>query len=163
VIEPASLLRARWLAPAAFAVALLSLGLNLVLLYMVRRPEAVVAPMLDRALARFQDSDATLKYTVRIPAGTPVHFDVPIDEQYRVQLNTTLAINTTVVLPIETPFGKRTVRVPVRTNIPIRQTIPVHLRDTFRLRTQTQAELVIPLEVPIRDLPLDDLRKSLAP
>jgi hypothetical protein len=163
VTEPVSPWNARWLAPAALGVALLSLALNAVLLYAVRRPEAVVGPMLGRTITRLQASDATLKYTVRIPSGTPLHFDVPIDEQYRVQLNTTLPINTTITLPIQTPFGNRTVRVPVRTTIPIRQTLPVHLRDTFRLRTQTQAELVVPLEVPVRDLPLDELRKSLDP
>lgn len=155
--------RVRWMAPAALVAALASLALNAVLIAAVRRPERVLAPVVDRALARLEQQDATLKYTVRIPAGTPLHFDVPIDEQYRVRLNTALPINTTVNLPLSTPFGTRTFRVPVRTTIPIRQDIPVRLRDTFRLRTQTQAELVVPLEIPIRDLPLDELRKSLTP
>lgn len=161
--ETPSLLRSRWLAPAALAAALLSLALNAVLLYAVRRPESLVAPLVDRALTRLEEQGTTLKYQVRIPAGTPLHFDVPVDEEYRVRLNTTLPINTTVNLPLQTPFGNRTVRVPIRTNIPIRQDIPVHLRDTFRLRTQTQAEMVIPLEIPIRDLPLDEIRQSLNP
>ena len=141
----------------------LSLALNGVLLYMVSRPERLLAPTLDRVLTRLEADDATIKYQVRIPAGMPVHFDIPVDERYEVRLNTTLPINTTVRLPLQTPFGNRTVTVPVRTNIPIRQTVPFHLRDTFRLRTQTQAEIVVPLEIPIRDLPLDALRQSLKP
>lgn len=153
----------RWLAPAALAAALLSLALNGVLLFLLRRPERLVSPMLDRALTRLEAQDATLKYQVRIPAGTPVHFDVPVDERYEVRLNTSLPINTVVTLPLSTPFGTRTVQVPVRTTIPIRQTIPIHLRDTFRLRTRTEAEIVVPLEIPIRDLPLDALRQSLKP
>lgn len=155
--------RRRWLAPAALAAALLSLALNGVLLFLLSRPERLVSPMLDRVLTRLETQDAALKYQVRIPAGTPVHFDIPVDERYEVRLNTTLPINTTVNLPINTPFGSRTVQVPVRTTIPIRQTVPFHLRDTFRLRTQTQAEIVVPLEIPIRDLPLDALRQSLKP
>jgi hypothetical protein len=155
--------RAGWLAPAALAVALLSLALNGVLLYVISRPERLLAPTLDRVLTRLEAEDATLKYQVRIPAGMPVHFDIPVDERYEVRLNTTLPINTTVNLPIQTPFGSRTVTVPIRTSIPIRQTVPFHLRDTFRLRTQTQAEIVVPLEIPIRDLPLDALRQSLKP
>ncbi|HEX6037201.1 hypothetical protein [Longimicrobium sp.] len=155
--------RRRWLAPAALAAALLSLALNGVLLFMLMRPERLVSPMVNRALDRLETQDATLKYQVRIPAGMPVHFDIPVDERYEVRLNTTLPINTVVTLPFNTPFGNRTVNVPVRTTIPIRQTVPIHLRDTFRLRTQTQAEIVVPLEIPIRDLPLDALRQSLKP
>jgi hypothetical protein len=163
VAEPAHPDRRRWLAPAALAAALLSLGLNGVLLFLLGRPERLVSPMLDRALTRLEAQDATLKYQVRIPAGTPVHFDVPVDERYEVRLNTSLPINTVLTLPINTPFGSRTVQVPIRTTIPIRQNVPIHLRDTFRLRTQTQAEIVVPLEIPIRDLPLDALRESLKP
>jgi hypothetical protein len=155
--------RARWLAPAALAAALLSLALSGVLLYLLMHPERLLTPALDRVLTRLEAQDATLKYTVRIPAGTPVHFDIPVDERYEVRLNTTLPINTTVNLPIETPFGRRNVSVPVRANIPLRTNVPIHLRDTFRLRTQTQAEIVVPLEIPIRDLPLDELRQSLKP
>lgn len=163
VAEPAHPDRRPWLAPAALAAALLSLVLNVVLLFMLSRPERLVSPMLDRALTRLEAQDATLKYQVRIPAGTPVHFDVPVDERYEVRLNTSLPINTVVTLPIKTPFGSRTVQVPIRTTIPIRQNVPIHLRDTFRLRTQTQTEIVVPLEIPIRDLPLDALRESLKP
>lgn len=162
-VNQSSSWRAPWLAPAALAVALLSLALNGVLLYLIRHPERMLAPVLDRVITRLEEQDATLKYTVRIPAGTPVRFDVPIDQSYRIRLNTTVPINTTFQLPVNTPFGNRVVRVPVRTTIPIRQDLPIHLRDTFRLRTQTQSELVVPLEVPLRDLPLDELRRSLTP
>jgi hypothetical protein len=163
VNEPASKPRARWLAPAALAVALLSLALNGVLLWTLRHPERLLAPALGRVVERLAQQDASLKYTVRIPAGTPVHFDIPIDQRYTVRLNTTLPINTNFNLPVNTPFGNRNVRVPVRANIPIRTNMPVHLQDTFRLRTQTEAEIVVPLEVPLRDLPLDALRASLKP
>lgn len=161
--ELASPTRARWLAPAALAIALLSLALNGVLLYLISRPERLLSPVLDRVLTRLEAQDATIKYQVRIPAGMPVHFDIPVDERYDVRLNTSLPINTTVRMPVNTPFGNRTVTVPIRTTIPIRQTVPFHLRDTFRLRTQTQAEIVVPLEIPVRDLPLDALRQSLKP
>lgn len=155
--------RTRLLVHGALGVAVLSLLLNVALLWMVRRPERVVAPMLNRAIERLQQQDATIKYTVRLPAGTPVHFDVPIDERYQVRLNTTLPINTVINLPVNTPFGNQNVRVPVRANVPIRTNLPVHLRDTFRLRTQTQAEIVVPLEIRLKDLPLDALQASLQP
>lgn len=156
-------LRARWIAPAALAVALASAGLNLVLLGRLREPERVAGPALSRVLDRLAQADVRLKYQIRIAAGTPVHFDIPIDEQYRVKINTRLPIDTKVRLPIRSPLGNYTVNVPVKADVPIRTEIPLQLRDTFRLRTATQAELVVPLEVRIRDLPLDALRKSFEP
>lgn len=156
-------LRSPWIAPAALAVAVLSLAANAWLIAQLRAPERAAAPAIDRVLTRLAEQDARFKYEIRVPAGTPLHFDVPIDERYTVKLRTTLPINTDVKLPINTPFGRRTVTVPVRTNIPIRQDVPFHVVDTFRLRTQTRTEYVVPLEVRVRDLPLDEIRKSLDP
>lgn len=160
---PVNPLAFRWIAPAALVLALCSLVLNAVLLQRVREPERLAAPALDRVMERLEAADDTFRYQVRIPAGTPVQFDVPIDQRYQVRVNTTIPVNTVIQLPINTPFGNRTVDVPVRTNIPIRTNLPVHLRDTFRLRTETRAELVVPLEIPLRDLPLEELRRALDP
>ena len=156
-------LRSPWIAPAALAVALLSLAANVWLIAKLRSPERLAAPAVDRLLTSLAEQDARFKYEIRVPAGTPLHFDVPIDERYTVKLRTNLPINTTVNLPLNTPFGRRTVTVPVRTNIPIRQDVPFHVVDTFRLRTQTRTEYVVPLEVRVRDLPLAEIRKSLDP
>ena len=155
--------RSPWIAPLALLLAAVSLGINGVLLWKLRNPEQLMAPTLDRVAAGLSKSDAAIKYTVRIPAGTPVSFDVPIDQRYVVKLRTTLPINTDVRVPINTPFGNRVVSVPVRSTVPIRQDIPVHLVDTFRLRTRTNAEFVVPLEIKLKDLPLDALRQSLNP
>jgi hypothetical protein len=155
--------RSQWIAPLALLLAAVSLGANGVLLWKLRNPERLMAPTLDRVAAGLSKSDAAIRYTVRIPAGTPVSFDVPIDQRYVVKLRTTLPINTDVRVPFNTPFGNRVVSVPVRSTVPIRQDIPVHLVDTFRLRTRTNAEFVVPLEIKLKDLPLDALRQSLNP
>ena len=156
-------LRAPWIAPAALALALASLALNAALLWRLREPERLAAPAVERVLTRLAEDDATLRYTVRIPAGTPLHFDVPVDERYTVKLRNTLPIDTNVRVPFRTPLGVRTVTVPIKTTIPIRTDIPVHVTDTFRLRTQTRTEYVVPLEVRVRDLPLDQIRRALEP
>jgi hypothetical protein len=154
--------RSPWIAPLALLLAAVSLGMNAVLLHRLKRPERLVAPALDRVAARLASSNAAIKYTVRIPAGTPVTFDVPIDQRYIIKLRTSLPINTDVRVPFNTPFGNRVISVPVRSNVPLRQDIPVHLMDTFHLRTRTNTEYVVPLEIRLKDLPLDALRQSLA-
>jgi len=151
------------MAPAALAVALVSLALNGVLLRRLQHPERALAPAVERVAERLRTSNAAIKYTVRIPAGTPVSFDIPIDQRYVVNLRTSLPINTDVRVPFNTPFGNRVVTIPVRANVPLRQDIPVHLVDTFHLRTQTNAEYVVPLEIKLKDLPMDALGKALAP
>lgn len=156
--------RAGWIAPAALGVALVSLLLNGWLLWRLRSPERLAAPAVERVLDRLVEEDARIKYEVRIPAGTPLHFDIPFDQQYRVKVNTTLPIDTRVRVPFRSPLGGTyQVAVPIRTDIPIRTELPVHLRDTFRLRTSTKAEITVPLEIRVRDLPLDALRRSLDP
>lgn len=155
--------RAPWIAPLALLVAAVSLGANGVLLYKLRRPEKLLAPAVDRVGARLAASGASIKYTVRIPAGQPINLDIPIDQTYTIRLRTSLPINTNVRVPVSTPFGSRSINIPVRTNIPIRQDFPVRLVDTFHLRTQTQSAYVVPLEIKLKDLPLDALRHSLDP
>jgi len=155
--------RSPWIAPLALLLAAVSLGANGVLLWKLRRPERLMAPAVERVASGLAHSNEAIKYTVRIPAGTPVSFDVPIDQRYVIKLRTSLPINTDVRMPFNTPFGNRVITVPVRTTIPLRQDIPVHLVDTFHLRTQTNAEYVVPLEIKLKDLPLDALRRSLNP
>ena len=155
--------RSPWIAPLALLLAAASLGANGVLLWKLRRPERLMAPALDRVSAELARSNAAIKYTVRIPAGTPVSFDVPIDQRYVVKLRTSLPIDANVRVPFNTPFGNRVITVPVRSTVPIRQDVPVHLTDTFHLRTRTNTEFVVPLEIKVRDLPLDALRSSLQP
>lgn len=153
----------RWMAPAALALAILSLALNVLLLRELRDPGRLIGPLLDRSLARMVERDVRVAVEVRVPMGTPVHLDIPIDQRYDVKVNASLPINTTIQLPVSTPFGTRSFEVPVRANVPIRTELPVHLRDTFRLRTETRSEIVLPIEIPLRDLPLDELRRSLDP
>jgi hypothetical protein len=156
-------LRSPWIAPAALVAALASLALNVVLLGQLRNPERFAAPAAGRVLERLARSDAVIRYRVRIPAGTPLHFDVPVDETYQLHLNTRLPIDTRIQVPFNSPLGNHRVAIPIRASVPIRTDMPIRLRDTFRLRTQTQGEYVIPLELPLRDLPMDALREALDP
>jgi hypothetical protein len=155
--------RAAGIALAALAVAALALGANLYLLWRLRGAESRAVGTALRALDRLAAEDARVQYRIRLAAGTPLRLDIPVDERLRVNLNTQLPIDTQVRVPFRSPFGTHQVTIPIKTTVPIRTVVPLHIRHTFRLRTRTQDELVVPLEVRIRDLPLDELRKSLQP
>jgi hypothetical protein len=87
-VSAAAAFRSPWIAPAALAVACVSLLMNATLLWRLRSPERLAAPAVERVLRRLATSDAVIHYRVRIPAGTPLHFDVPVDQTYRLQLRT---------------------------------------------------------------------------
>ncbi|HEU0080144.1 MAG TPA: hypothetical protein VFQ76_21025 [Longimicrobiaceae bacterium] len=155
--------RAAGIALAALVVAAVALGANLYLLWRLRSAESRAVGTALRALDRLAAEDARVQYRIRLAAGTPLRLDIPVDERLRVDLNTQLPIDTQVRVPFRSPLGTHQVTVPIKTTVPIRTVVPLHIRHTFRLRTQTRDELVVPLEVRIRDLPLDELRKSLQP
>lgn len=152
-----------WVAPLALGLALLSVGLNLYLISRLRHPERWVAPLLADYLGRLSASDASFRYDIRLPAGTPLNLDIPINERFVVRVDTLIPIRTRVRLPFRTPVGTRTFTVPVRANVPLRAALPLRIRHTFRLRTRTGEEIVIPLELRARDFPLDSLLRSTLP
>ena len=110
--------RTSWIAPVALAVALLSLLANGILLSRLSHPERIAAPAVGRVLDRLGSSDASIKYQVRVPSGTPLHFDVPFDQTYRIRLNASFPINTTVAVPLKGRLGPKPWRSPIRTAIP---------------------------------------------
>ncbi len=152
-----------WLASGAVLLAVLSLGLNLYLLLRLGGAEGdarrTAAALLDRLAAE----DARIHYEVRLPAGAPIRLDIPLDEQLSVRVDTRLPIDTRIQVPLRTPFGTQTVEIPIRAQIPIRTVLPLRIRHTFQLRTRTQDTIVVPLELRVRDLPLDALRDALRP
>ena len=58
------------LAPAALAVALLSLLLNGILLYQLRHPERLLEPIIADRTRDLVDENGMISYDVNIPAGT---------------------------------------------------------------------------------------------
>lgn len=142
----------RWLAPAALALALLSLGANAYLLWRLRSPERWAAPAAARLLETWLGPEATLRHTVRIPAGTPLRLDIPVDERIAIRVDTVIPINTTVRVPLRGPLGVYNVDLPIRTNVPVRTVLPLQIRHTFDLNTRTTREIEIPIELRLREL-----------
>ena len=140
------------LAPAALAVALLSLLLNGILLYQLRHPERLLEPVIADLTRDLVDENGMISYDVKIPAGTPLSLDIPIDERFSVAVDTVIPLNTTVRVPIRGPLGVARVAVPIRANIPLRTRLPLHIRHTFGLRTRTTEPITIPIRLRLEDL-----------
>lgn len=130
----------------ALALALVSLAINAVLVIRLREAQATLEPLLP-AVEGLIDSTGVVRTSVRIPAGTPINLDVPVDERVSVRVDTVLPLNTTIQVPLRSPLGNYRIPVPIRANVPIRATIPIRLRHTFQLRTRTPENLDVPIEV----------------
>lgn len=142
-----------WVAPAAFALALASISLNLYLLQRLRHPAALIESVAPGLL----HADGTLRLTVAIPAGTPLRFDVPVDERVSIRVDTTIPVSTRAQLPIRSPLGNYQVSVPVRADVPLRGVLPFRIRHTFRLRTRTSEEISLPVVIKLGDAVVDSL------
>ncbi|MBW3628369.1 MAG: hypothetical protein KY464_03645 [Gemmatimonadetes bacterium] len=139
-----------WLAPAALGVALLSLLLNVGLLWQITHPERWIAPAVERATGIGIGADGVLRYDVTIPAGTPLNLDIPVSERFAVRVDTVLPINTRVRVPFNTPFGNSSVMVPIRADVPLRTALPLNIQHTFRLRTRTTVPISVPIQLKVR-------------
>lgn len=137
----------RWLAPAALTIAIISLAANAYLIDQIRHPERWVGPAIERVTGATVDSSGAVAYDVTIPAGTPLAFDIPVAERFVVRVDTVLPIDTRVRVPFDTPFGVRSVVIPIRADVPLRANLPLDIRHTFRLRTSTRQPITIPLRL----------------
>lgn len=138
----------RWVAPLALAVAALALAVSASVFLALRSPERLV----ERVLTRMADEHGQIAHTVRIPAGTPLSLDIPINERFRIGVDTVLPLRTTVRVPIRGPLGTAYVNVPIRSEVPIRSAIPLEVHHTFRLRTRTTQPIEIPLRFSLKEL-----------
>ena len=130
----------------ALAIAVVSLLLNFYLLGQLRSAERALAPV-QPLIEEMIGDDGTIRSEVRIPAGTPISLEVPVDERVSVRVDTILPIRARITFPLRSPLGDYDIPVPVRADIPIRTTIPLRLRHTFQVRTNTSAEIVVPIEL----------------
>lgn len=144
--------RRRWIAPAALAIALLSLTGNAFLLWQLRHPERWALPAATRLLDQWLGEEGTFRHTVRIPPGTPLRLDIPINERFAIRVDTLIPVNTTVRVPLRGPLGTYNVNLPIRANVPVRTVLPLQIRHTFQLRTRTSEEIAIPIEIRLGDL-----------
>jgi hypothetical protein len=136
----------------ALALATLSILLNVFLLFQLSHPERLVAPIVEDLTREMVDENGVISYDVNIPSGTPLALDIPIDERFSVAVDTVIPLNTTVRVPIRGPLGVARVALPIRANIPLQTRLPLHIRHTFRLRTQTTQQITIPIRLRVEDL-----------
>ena len=148
--------RPRSASPALWALAIVSLLLNiivigaLVIVFVVGRQIAAdVADQLD-AFGR-----QTINYKFHVTQTVPVRTNVPFSHSAVIPFNQNLPISTTVKVSKEIPvIGQISFDVPIQANVPVSLSIPIEISRTIDVNAEVPLNLEIPLEIPLKDTPL---------
>jgi hypothetical protein len=141
-----------------WAIAIASLALNLFViktLLDVRSQAGVAFGQAAGAIGTIKDG--TIEYTARIEATVPVALDVPVKFDVEVPIRETIAIDTTVSVPIDFPIvGRRIINLPISTEIPIDITVRVPVDETLPINAEIPVDLSVPFRLRIVDTPFGE-------
>lgn len=148
---PLSSSRRLWmLAGAGFALALISLLINVVLVAKLSRAANVggeivteVGGVVDESLAEGITLDIDIAQTI------PVSTSVPIDEVFDVRVQHEVTIDEVIQTEIFIPVANRsvTIDVPIRATIPLDLEVPVHVAKTVQINTNVPIETSVPIHL----------------
>ena len=164
---------ARWIAPLALIIAIVSLALNALLIIRLNQARVGALDVLDRtSRAVVGLGDYSFQHTVRINQSIAVNGELPLNQEFTVPINTNVPINTTIHTTVQTPLGPVDVPANVNTTIPINLTVPLTISRTIPYSLTVPIDLSVPIEIRLRDVggdaliqqikdDLDTLRKAL--
>ena len=140
-----------------WAVALVSLGLNLYLVYTLLQARRQVAQAASSAAVAVQQLRASaIDYAVPIDQTLPVSFTVGYHQVLTVPISLTLPIDTNVNVPFNTPLGNYQVTIPVKAAIPINLSPQVPLSLSVPVSVSVPVSFSVPIHVALSDTPLGD-------
>jgi hypothetical protein len=140
-----------------WVLALVSLGLNLYLVYTLLQARRQVAQAATSAAVAVQQLRGTaIDYAVPIDQSLPISFTVGYYQIVTVPISVSLPIDTNVTVPFNTPLGNFPVTVPVKTIIPINISPQVPLSLSVPVSVGVPISLTVPIHLVLSDTPLGD-------
>ncbi len=148
----------RLIALVALVIAVLSLGLNVLLIVRLDQGRTAATDMLDRTSLRL-GSLATMSYsqTVRINRAFSVSGEMPLNQTFVIPISMTVPVNTSLNVNANTPFGQMNMPVNVNTSVPFKMQFPVTISRTIPYSLSVPVDLQIPVEIRLRDLGLEPM------
>ncbi len=143
----------RLLAPLALVVAVISLGLNVILLQRLNQARLGALDVLDRTSQQIDAlNDVSFTQTVRVQQNLDVSGKLPFKQDFTVPIQTTIPIKTSAQVNLSTPLGPVNVPVTVDTTVPINLQVPVTISQTVPYSLSVPIDLQVPIELRLRDL-----------
>jgi len=139
----------RW-GKAGFALALLSLLLNVVLLVKLGQVAGLGRDIAGDATGAIDKTWAEgITLEVGIAQSIPISASVPIDEKFDVHIQHNLVIDEVIQSYVDIPVIDRrvTLDIPVRATIPLDLVVPVHVQETVNVNEEILVDAAIPVHV----------------
>ena len=147
-----------------WAVALVSLGLNLYLINSLMQARKQVAQAVSQAAVAVGtlrgvafdlqvpiSQTLSVRQTLPIRQTLPVSFTVVIQQTFSVPISVTLPIDTQVTVSLNTPIGTFPINVPVKTTVPINLNpqVPLNLSVPVSITLPVSFTVPVAIAVPV--------------
>lgn len=141
----------------ALLLALLSLALNVYLLYVLSSAQQAAVDNIDAAILALEDLSGTgFHYEYQFNQDIPVVADIPIEQEMIVPFEGNLPINTTIQIPIDAGLlGTFAIDVPIDTNVYVNTEVPLHIDQTFTLNTSIPISMTMPIDIGTGDAQIE--------
>ena len=141
--------------PFLWGLVIISLILNLVLLYALNLARLTAIEALGRAEAMVDSlTNKVIVYDLVVNQAVPIKTNVPVNRTVEIPINTVIPIDQVLRVPLQTPAGERILDVPVKTDFPISLVVPVDFNETIPIDTVVQLNATIPIEIDVAQTPL---------
>jgi hypothetical protein len=138
-----------------WAVAIVSLGLNLYVINVLMQAKQQVAQAASSAATALgQLSGTAIDYSVPISQTLPVSFTVAYRQTVTVPISVTLPIDTQVQVTLHTPIGDFPINVPVKTTIPVNLNPQVPLNLSVPVSVGVPISFTVPIHLALSDTAL---------
>ena len=145
----------RWAVPALTVLLVGSLILHVLTIMTLLHVRTLVkdqVAVMAREMEQVQSD--VIRVTVPIKYSIPINTQVPIRKELIVPIRTTVKIDNSVTIPLNTPFGETSFAVPIRAEVPVETTVPITLNETMPVSTVVDLDLTIPIELPLSNTPV---------
>ncbi|MFQ5577209.1 MAG: hypothetical protein ACE5G8_09515 [Anaerolineae bacterium] len=163
-----------------FAIAVVSLALNVVLLLALNRGRLAAAQALKQAgeqtaalanesihytfaLERVVSIKTDVPFDETIPVAVdfeveqvlPVDVVIPFDDTFTIPISATIPVDTAVQIAIPLPFGQST-----EMTVPVQGNFPVNLPVDVPISTEIPIQASVPVKVPVNTVVMVDIKRT---
>lgn len=139
----------RFLVGLGLILALVSLALNILLIYSLMGVRQTAVDGLDQALNSLDSlEDEGFHYEYKYENTLPISVEIPVQQEMVIPFQGTFPINTTVRVPIDAGvLGTFVLDVPINTSVPVDVEVPVQISQTVAFSTSIPVSLTVPIDV----------------
>ena len=129
-------------------LSLLSLALNVFLIYRLMDVQRKATAGLNEAIASLEDIGKNgLHYEFQFENTIPFSGDIPFKQDLVFPFDGEIPFKSTIKVPVDLGILQTVVEVPVDTSVKISTSVPIHVDETIHIDTAIPISLTIPIDI----------------